>query len=54
MDSMYPSEEQIRIVQIKKPEKISLSDEYNDDDSIDPDTHFNTNEYFEENYIEST
>lgn len=54
MDSIYPSEEQTRIVQTKKSEKISLSDGYNDDDSIDADTYLNTNEYFEENYIEST
>ena len=48
MDLMYTSEEKIRTVQIKKPEKISLSEVYDDE------SYTNTNEYFEENYIENT
>ena len=54
MDLIYTSEEQIKTVKIKNLKKITISDEYNDDDSIDENTHFNINEYFKENYIENT
>jgi len=54
MDLIYTSEEQIKTVKIKNLKKITISDEYNGDNSIDENTHFNINEYFEENYIENT